>query len=892
MLARLWWREFRALGPSWPLLWLAAAGVQGLLLYAGDVEARQGTLTPIALIWAVLYGFAAGAAAFAGERESRSLGFLDALPVGRATLWLGKASFALVSTLGLALALAGLAALGTEARVATLYGHDRAAREFGILLFEAVAWSLLWSSMLGNPLAAGALGVTSVGMILFGANLIYDRAGPALSDLVAPEALAARLILASVALALSALILIRPKLPRRAVVARVEPPRAAIVPSPASAGRSLDWQARREGQSTWLLVLAVGLFAAYTGGSRGFDGPDALSALILAALASLAAGVSVFGPEGASGTRRFLLHQGVGPGQAWGRKLWVWGLVMGVFGALFLVALSFNADPMSPRTPLRAEQPELVFASVLLDAFAVGLLAGMAIRRRITAMLVGTVALVAIAPMQVGLVQWGMIPAWTLLATPLALLGVSRAWAGEWLADRGGARPWAKLGLLLAVPAVLASAGYVGYRAFGVADVAPAPPPPPPVGEDLTDRYRRIIDEVQTSPGMGHSEESIDRVTRGEKDRPQPVEGIDPDPARTAVLAWRDQNGPILEEVRLASAEGRGWIAVEGSREGQAPILTGIESLGNLLILEVRDRLARGDLAGAWDDIIAQFRLGEQVGAGPPSVMKTVRAAILQRTAANLAFEWANDQRQDLATLRKARADLARLAPSGSAVAAFRAESRAMDRLFDLPSEDLGPMLIPARTTLLIRVGFNLIVAPPWERRRARMVARGYLAGEADLASVEPWQRPKGPSPTKNDPEVRRASPLAWRLMVATENVQDQVDRQVEARRALEQALAIRSWQLGHGGKMPATLEEIVPGELPRLPSDPYSGRTYGYVPETGQKLPRRHRLDDLFRDEDLETTRPGQHLLYSVGPDGVDDRAKSAYARRVGRGDLVYPIP
>ncbi len=892
MLARLWWKEFRALGPSWPLLWLAAAGVQGLLLYAGEAEARLGMLAPIALIWAVLYAFAAGAAALAGERESRSMAWLDALPVARGSLWLGKASFALVSTFGLALALGGLAALGTEVRGPSVFGHDRAVREFGILLFEAVAWSLFWSSILANPLAAGALGVGSVGMILIGANAVYDRSSVHSTDLVAFEAFVPRLILATAALAGSALILIRPRLSRRPVVGAVGPTQEPIVPARASTGRSLGWQARREGQSTWLLVLAVGLFAAVTGGMRGYDGPDALSALMLAALATLAAGVSVFGPEGASGTRRFLLHQGVGPGQAWGHKVAVWGLMMGAIGAVFLLTLGLNVDPFSPRTPVRVDQPELVLASVLLDAFAVGILAGMAIRRRITAMLVGTIALVAIVPIQVGLEQQGMIPPWTLLATPVVLLGVSRAWAGDWLADREGFRPWAKLGLLLAVPAVLASVGYVGYRAFGVADVAQAPSVPPPAGEDLTDRYRRIFAEIQATPGIKLSDEAIDRAVRDEMDRPRPDDGVDADPVRTAVLAWRDLNAPVIAKVRRASAEGRGWLSLEVTGESEGPVSLGVRTLEPLLALEAQDRQARGDLAGAWEDVIALFRLGDQVGAGPASVIQGVRAADLQRTAAGLAFEWAKDPRQELVALRKARADLDRLAPPPSAVAAFRAESRAMDRLFDLPGDELGRIFMPNRTTILLRVGFNLIVASPWERRRARMVARRYLAGEADLASVEPWQRPRGAARSVADPEVRRTSPLAWRMMVATEHVQDMTDRQVEARGALEQVLAIRSWRLAHEGKMPATLEELVPGELPRLPVDPYSGRPYGYVPESGQKLPRRPRIDEMYRDDELETTGTGQRLLYSVGPDGVDDRAKSAYQRRTGRGDLVYPIP
>ncbi len=122
MLARLWWKEYRAFGPVWLILMGAAGLVQWFLISINQLESStNGALTPPALAWAILYAFAAGAAAFAGERESKTLAFLDALPVGRWTLWLGKTTFALVSTSGLALLLAAMAALWTKERDANYF---------------------------------------------------------------------------------------------------------------------------------------------------------------------------------------------------------------------------------------------------------------------------------------------------------------------------------------------------------------------------------------------------------------------------------------------------------------------------------------------------------------------------------------------------------------------------------------------------------------------------------------------------------------------------------------------------------------------------------------------------------------------------------------------------
>ena len=210
MLARLWWKDWRTFGPIWLVLGLAAAGLQWLLLSTRSEDVRSGALTSAALAWAVFYAFAAGSAAFAGERESGTLGFLDALPVPRAALWLGKATFALASTLGLALLLAGLAAAGTEVRDPRgPYGYGAIVRMFGTLLFEAIAWGFLWSSLSRNPLLAGAMSVVSVAIIsIYSNSLIPSSKLTATSnELVAPEAIPARLMLASAALAASAFIL-------------------------------------------------------------------------------------------------------------------------------------------------------------------------------------------------------------------------------------------------------------------------------------------------------------------------------------------------------------------------------------------------------------------------------------------------------------------------------------------------------------------------------------------------------------------------------------------------------------------------------------------------------------------------------------------------------------
>jgi hypothetical protein len=106
-------------------------------------------------------------------------------------------------------------------------------------------------------------------------------------------------------------------------------------------------------------------------------------------------------------------------------------------------------------------------------------------------------------------------------------------------------------------------------------------------------------------------------------------------------------------------------------------------------------------------------------------------------------------------------------------------------------------------------------------------------------------------------------NPLAWYVLTA--------DHNEVARRALVQVLALRAWQLKHGGQFPKSLDALVPEELPSLPDDPYSGQPFGYAPSNGQEVtPFRYARMPAQEREHATTT--GSWLIYSVGPDFHDD--------------------
>jgi hypothetical protein len=168
MYARLWWKDARQFWPIWLFLALAAAVVQGLLLHYVGHDARRGWLGISALICASLYAFATGAAAFAGEREMDTLRLLDILPVDRRVIWAGKVSFALVTTLALALVLLAMATVSTDEWKPQGSLSIAEALSFGIIVLVALGWGLFWSAILNNALTAAVVAIccTSVSLSL------------------------------------------------------------------------------------------------------------------------------------------------------------------------------------------------------------------------------------------------------------------------------------------------------------------------------------------------------------------------------------------------------------------------------------------------------------------------------------------------------------------------------------------------------------------------------------------------------------------------------------------------------------------------------------------------------------------------------------------------------
>ena len=109
-----------------------------------------------------------------------------------------------------------------------------------------------------------------------------------------------------------------------------------------------------------------------------------------------------------------------------------------------------------------------------------------------------------------------------------------------------------------------------------------------------------------------------------------------------------------------------------------------------------------------------------------------------------------------------------------------------------------------------------------------------------------------------------------WQMRPAMRKAEAKHNRMVARRRLLTVELALRCYQQDQAGG-PASLDQLVPKQLPRIPTDPF----------TGQPL--------IYRAQGTNW------LLYSVGLDGVDDGGKPVgrtVSGTAATGDLFFDSP
>jgi hypothetical protein len=920
MYTRLWWKDTRQFWPIWAVLVLAAAATQSLMLSVLGPQARYSELGGAALMWAGLYALAAGAAAFAGERETGTLQLLDILPIDRRVVWSSKVSFAFVTTLVLTLGFQLMALLGTQRWDPQSVLSVWSTLGLGAIVLLALGWGLFWSSILRRALGAAviAIGCTGLSFIyLVDESNYWDGWIPStrpilefvliLATLIASHVLFTRSIRSRRArLEFQSPFMVIPLSPAGSHRVQLQVPVATMpvleapslarlavetrealmtIPVPRRSwiieARNLAWQTVKEGLKSWCLLAAVVLvypMLSFLTGSR----LDAMWLVLTSIGVTVAAGANTFGLENRARTQRFLTHHGAQAGLIWLVKLTVWGTGLAIiWGLLAVIAWS-----MPMRGVVQGEW--LLVALILPLSFTVGLLCGMAIPRGITAFVIAIVISAGLAGALLIFTLGGMMPVLSILFVPVILLFVSWAWSGDWMLDRPAPGRWLRLGVLLSTAFGLFASGYVGYRIKSVRDVGQITPPASWIDAgsslvradlDAAELYRtagiRLIVQQDAKEFLDQNREALDLIRQAAArpechfNQPEKLTLIDQDP-------------------RLAPPYG---------------------AFMHLVAMDVRERQEQGDLAGAWNDIVVMFRMARHFGSGDSYFQSHLVLVAVERDALGLAMEWAIAKGQTPERLEKALAayrDLPKITPITDAV---RAEANLVENTLDLPASKFRDWLVETNIGTGVNGSNKLIsylwidaMSAPWERARARRINRLVAAKAIEAALHEPAERRRlNLDNLDHDPEIefaRTTTPSTIKfLFFPAGSWIEANDRNEVGRRALIQVLAIRAWQLRHNGRFPDRLDALVPEELSTLPNDPYTGGSFAYTLSQGQYVfPLRYVLNEsgALPNHDFVRAQSGSWLLYSGGPLSGEQSGTMLWRKNdilVWR-DLVFAIP
>ncbi len=855
MYARLWWKDARQFWPIWVALILGAAITQWLTLSYYGREARYGGLGISAMIWAGLYALAVGAAAFAGERETGTLRLLDILPADRYVVWVSKVSFALVTSLALALLLMFMANWSTDSWNPRNRLTGWQAIFFGKFIVVALGWGLFWSSILKSALTAAVAAICCTGLSLV-MLLVTDLGPRGPSDINAPVGIVEMLVIGvsvagSGAFFTGGARLRRINLEFRSPIVvtraqstsrrplRTEPPLPgapassarpiAVAMTPESSGatastrsswiieaRTLTRQTIKHGRTIWILLAGIVLvppllailFETYI---------DASIPGLAGVLVALVAGASALGLDTRARTERFLVHHAARPRLVWLVKMSVWVLGAAVIGILFAGGASMTTIAGPPTDSYLTQ-----YLLMLLVVFGVATICGMAFRRGITALVLGLVLAWALVMPLLMMISMKLLPTPGPVFVAIALLAVSWAWSRDWILDRPAPGRWLRLGIFLTGAIAVLSAGYIGFRVWSVPDMGPIARP-----AAWNNASAGLISSDRNAADLYR--EASSRLFGG-----------------AAAPDFLGRNKESLDLIRRAAAQTDCWFEQPDQQtlfeHTDVPM---VAPLAELVSLEAQQRMSQGDLAGSWDDIMVLFHMArhfsEGLGGGP-----AIRALTsVERDALGLAMEWAVARGQTPERLHAALAAYREMPKPPSATEVLRAEANIVENTFDLPASKFLDGVEAMRRSgadTPLQSAFPSWSLAPWERARGRRVNRLFFADAIRLASIEPGQRPEPAKSGSSDSQVDYAwdtTPALmkglfwnWQPFVSAE------DRNEVARRALVQILAIRAWQLKHGGQFPERLEALVPEELASLPKDPYSDHSFRLVADEGLRPP------------------------------------------------------
>jgi len=321
-------------------------------------------------------------------------------------------------------------------------------------------------------------------------------------------------------------------------------------------------------------------------------------------------------------------------------------------------------------------------------------------------------------------------------------------------------------------------------------------------------------------------------------------------------LAVRNELGKLqaaLIEARRLCDLPRGRFPVDWSRDGISTNLghlNQVRTVARLLDLDVMLRAQESDTDGALLSCQGMVNVARSTGDEPTMISLLLRNAILQLSLAKIERVLAQGEPSDLA-LAALQELLEEEDRQLVLLQALQGERALVNRFFEAlrmgdgnVAQVLGSSPHHSLDRWLTEMLGPLIVGSLKEEQA--YVLRLYTQ-MVEAAKLPPEQQDAAfracPRPTRTHLLASMLFPAVARIASAYRREQAQV-------RCALMALAVERYRRQHG-RWPASLAEVVPSQLRNVPLDPYDG------------LPLRYRrLSDGV-------------VIYSVGPDGIDDGGK-----------------
>jgi ABC-type transport system involved in multi-copper enzyme maturation permease subunit len=935
VIASLFWKEYREHRSVWIAMALLAVvslavAAEGLMPQGvkGAAEDNLTALVGGALILAAMYGLVCGAMMFAGERESRGMGFLEALPLSRAELWWSKCLFGLIFVLLYsAVVIATGVALG-------VVGPNGIAAPWTVIVplvgVETFAMGLCASTYCRTVLTAVGFAALLPLPILWLFSGMCLASAPANMAGFVPFVLLAHGAATVGALGLSLGTFVDRDFEKRFALKPASTSYGTVAPKRQPRRfEVLLWLALHQGGVLIGVLLVLGFLLGLVMPATGGGLWPAVTLLV-----GVACGTAVLMGEQSDGAFKYWGDQRLPVGWLWLRRSGLMAGVAAAAGALMLLGAlihvaaqgGITADPADLFEKLLGVPatfgPSGVLAFVLIwpaYGFALGQLCALVWRKSAVAVVVAVMTSAGVACLWVPSLLGGGLYLLQALGVPLLLLAGCRLALWDWVTDRLRTRPSV---VRLVGSVALAWAWLAASFAFRAVEAPGAAEP-----------FDRAAVKARTNnPEEGKAAVKVREalgVMKGRQNVAEaPVGGPPgaggpgfpgpgfPGPGfRPAPPSHRGQVGRVIEQGWAAAtpefgkwldlAAGDPWpaqladavrmapgvfIAPTTSEDGSKSDIADCRGAAELLTAHALQVQARGQDEASLDHLVTVLALSRHLRHLAPGYAY-LEGVEEERLALVGLDHWLSRVGAEPKLLRKALEALkeheAGVAPVSDALAADYLRF----------SDGLGTR---NRAGTVGFEGETLLMQTPWEAARARRLADAVFAGRRRMAEsgevvpqsddelFDDWQPEPGGVSRERVERLVRASWLGGSFP-ATAPVQRAAQLGLCRTRAARVQVALALYQAEHG-KAAAALDDLGPG----LPDDPYSRQPFRYRVSQGERLTWARQVAG-GGVEAVREVPAGCGILWSVGPDGGDDggvRQWDPSAAAVGGRDLIFLVP